>query len=117
MTSIMKEAMLACIDITKPNFEILAAKMASRKLPMMWLCEMANSVLSEQGKLLEYWHLIANPKTRATWTHSYGNKIGRLAQGMPGRAKGTNSIFFIPQHMVSKERAPDVTYRLITCLI
>ncbi len=33
-TSIMQEAMLACIDITKPNFEILAAKMASRKLPM-----------------------------------------------------------------------------------
>jgi hypothetical protein len=45
---------------------------------------MANSVLGKQGKLLEYRHLIANPKTRATWTHSYGNKLGHLAQGMPG---------------------------------
>jgi hypothetical protein len=95
-TSIMQEAMLVCINITKPNFEILAAKMASQKLPMMWLCEMANSVLGKQGELIEYWHLIANPKTRVTWTHSYGNKLGRLAQGMPGQAKGTDMIFFIP---------------------
>jgi hypothetical protein len=116
-TSIMQEAMLACINITKPNFKISAAKMASQKLPMMWLYEMANSVLGKHGELLEYWHLIANPKTRATWTHSYGNELGCLAQEMPGQAKGTDMIFFIPRHMVPKERAPDVTYRLITCLI
>ena len=89
-TSIMQEAMLACIDITKPTFELSAQKMASRKLPMTWICEMANSVLGENGELLEYRHLIANPKTRATWTHSYGNKLGWLAQGMPSRAKGTD---------------------------
>jgi hypothetical protein len=117
MTSIMQEAMLACIDITKPNFKILAVEMASQKLPMTWLCEMANSVLGEHGKLLEYRHLIANPKTRATWTHSHVNKLGRLARGMPGQANGTDMIFFIPQHMVPKERACDVTYGLITCLI
>ncbi len=117
MTSIMQKAMLVCIDITKPNFEISAAKMASQKLQMMWFCEMANSVLGEQGELLEYLHLIANPKTRATWTHSYGNKLGHLTQGMPGQAKGMDTIFFIPQHMVPKERAHDVTYGLITCLI
>ncbi len=82
-TSIMQEAMLACIDITKPKFELLAAKMSSRKFPMTWFCKMANSVLGEQGKLLEYRHLIANPKTWATWTYSYGNELGHLAQGMP----------------------------------
>ena len=115
--SIMQEAMLACINITKPNFVMLAEKMASRKFPMPWFCEMANSVLGENGELLEYCHLIANPKTRATWTHSYGNELGRLAQGMPGRVKGTDTIFFIPRHSVPKERAKDVTYGLITCLI
>ncbi len=51
MTSIMQEAMLACIDITKPSFKILVAKMASQKLPMTWFCEMANSVLGKQGEL------------------------------------------------------------------
>ena len=109
--------MLACIDITKPNFVVSAKKMASRKFPMTWLCEMANSVLGENGELLEYRHLTANPKTRETWTHSYGNELGRLAQGMPGRVKGTNTIFFIPRHSVPKERTKDVTYGLITCLI
>ncbi len=104
-TSIMREAMLACIDITKPSIKILPAKLSSCKFPMTWLCKMANSVIGEKGKLLEYRHLIANPKTRPTWTHSYGNELGRLAQGMPGRAKGTNTIFFIPHHRVPKERA------------
>jgi hypothetical protein len=71
----------------------------------------------KKGKLLEYRHLIANPKTRPTWTHSYGNELGLLAQGMPGRAKGTDTIFFIPRHKVPKERTKDITYGLITCSI
>jgi hypothetical protein len=94
-TDIMQKAMLACIDITKPTyivsrdlgllnykekptFEPSAQKMASQTFPMTWLCEMANSVIRENGELLVYPHLIANPKARATWTHSYGNELGRL---------------------------------------
>jgi hypothetical protein len=113
----MQEAMLACINITNPKFKLLAAKLSSQRILMTWLCEMENSVIGKQGKLLENRHLIANPKTRATWTHLYGNKLGRLAQGMPGQTKGTNTIFFIPRHKVPKERAKDVTYGLITCLV
>jgi hypothetical protein len=79
----MQDAMLACIDITKPTLEILAAKLATQKFSLIWFCKMANSFLGKQGKLLKYRHLIANPKTRATWTHSYGNELGWLAQGMP----------------------------------
>jgi hypothetical protein len=51
--SIMQEAMLACIDITNPKFELSAAKLSSQRIPMRWLCEMANSVIHKQGKLLE----------------------------------------------------------------
>jgi hypothetical protein len=76
----MQEAMLACINITKPRFKISAAKVANQKFPMMCFCKMADSVLSKQGKLLDNCHLIANPKTWATWIHSYGNELGRLAQ-------------------------------------
>ncbi len=116
-SNLIQEMMLECIDITKPTFDITPTKLATCKFPMIWLCEMANSVISEKGKRLEYWHLITNPKTRVTWTHSYGNKLGRLVQGMPSQAKETDMIFFIPQHMVPKKRAKDVTYGLITCLI
>ena len=41
--------------------------------------EMANAVIGEGGESLEYKQLIADPKTQATWTHSYGNKLGWLA--------------------------------------
>jgi hypothetical protein len=113
----MQEAMFACIDIykpeyilsedlgllnytstppnPKPNFTVTPQRMSMRCLPMTWFCEMANSVIGEGGELLEYKHLIANPNTQPTWSHLYGNKIGRLAQGMPGRNTGTNTIIII----------------------
>jgi hypothetical protein len=78
---------------------------------------MANFILGKQGKLLEYCHLIANPKTRATWIHSYGNKLGWLVQGMLGQVRGTDTIFFISKDKVPRARAKDVTYGLITRLI
>ena len=133
-TSIMEEAMLMCVDITKstyivsqdlgilnyrekPTIEPSAQKMVSRQFPMTWLCEMVNSVIGEIGELLEDRHLIANPKSRATWSHLYGNELRQLVQGMPGQTKGTNTIFFVSRHMVPKERVRDITFGLITCLI
>ncbi len=110
--------MLASINITKPTFELSVAKLATQKFLLIWFYEMANFVLNEQGKLLKYRHLIANLETQATWTHSYGNKLGRLVQGMPGQVKkGTDTIFFIPRDKVPRARAKDITYGLITCLI
>jgi hypothetical protein len=47
MTSIMQEAMLACINNTKLTFEILAAKLATQKFPLIWFCKMANSVFGK----------------------------------------------------------------------
>jgi hypothetical protein len=112
-TSIMQEAMLSCGDIYKPQYVLSAnlgilnfaatvptgntytvtpQQMSARKIPMSLFYEMANSVSGDNGELLEYRHLVANPKTRSTWTHSYGNEIGRLAQGMPGQNTGTNTM-------------------------
>jgi hypothetical protein len=80
------------------------AKLVTQKFMMTWFYKMANSVVGKQGKPLEHHHLIANPKTWATWTHSYGNKLGRLAQGMPGRAKGTDTISCYPQGQGTKDK-------------
>ncbi len=125
---------MACVEISKPmyiisqdlgllnyrersTFKILAKQLSTRKILMTCVCEMANSVLGEKGKLLEYWHLISNPKTKAVWAHSYGNENGGLAQGMPGRNTGTNTIFFIQRGQVPRDRIKDTTYGLITCLV
>ncbi len=132
----MQEAMLACIDIyrleytlpedlgllnytsnpTKPTakFTVTPKQMSMQHLPMAWFCEMANSVIGEGGKLLKYKQLIANHKTQAKWTHSYGNKIGCLAQSMPGCNTGANTIIFIRKDLVPMTKAKDVTYFLIT---
>ncbi len=137
--SIMQEAMLSCVDIYKPQYvlsrdlgilnfaetpnrkgppiNVSPLQMLQRKLPMTWFFKMANSVIEDNGELLEYHNLIANPKTRAVWAHLYGNKIGHLAQGMPGWNTGTNTIFFICRDQVPCDRTKDVTYGLITCLI
>ena len=57
---------------------------------------MLNAVLNEDtGELMEYRHLIGNPKYREIWGQAYGNELGRLAQGMEGLVKGTNKSFFI----------------------
>jgi hypothetical protein len=77
------------------------------RIPMPWFREMANSVIGDNGEILEYCHLIANHTTRVTWQHSYGNEIRRLAQGMPGRNTGTNTIVFIKKNQVPQDKAKD----------
>ena len=59
---------------------------------------------------MEYRHLIVNPRYRALWSKSYGNEIGRLAQGMPVRVKGTDTIFFIEKTNIPEDCWKDVTH-------
>ena len=72
---------------------------------------MLNAVLNEgTGELMEYRHLIRNPKYREIWGQAYGNELGGLAQGMEGRVKGTNAILFISKEDLPASRCKDVTY-------
>ena len=57
----------------------------------------------ETGELLEYRQLMKHHKYKRTWGTSFGNEIGRLAQGMPGRVKGTNTFFFINQEEIPRD--------------
>ena len=89
--------MLSCVDIYKPKYVLSAnlgilnftatvpmgktymvtpQKMSARRIPMSWFCEMANSVIGDNGELLEYRHLVSNHNTRSIWTHLYGNELG-----------------------------------------
>jgi hypothetical protein len=93
------------------------SQLPQHRFPMTWLCKMASLVIGANGELLEYRHLMANPKTRAVWSHSYGNKLGQLAQGMPGQNTDMNTIVFIHRNQVPCNKTKDVTYGLITCLV
>ncbi len=89
------------------------------RIPQWHQLQLRRSELVEQaqlihnkdtGKWLTYHQLIRNPKHKATWSHSAANKFGRLANGVGGCIKGTNTLIFITKDQVPGERRKDVTY-------
>eukprot|EP00804_Cyclotella_cryptica_P026876 CCRYP_017593-RA/>CCRYP_017593-RA protein AED:0.20 eAED:0.21 QI:0/0/0/1/1/1/3/0/940 len=86
---------------------ITAAQATQRRYPT----DMLHAVLNDEtGELMEYRHLVANPKYRDTWKNAYGKELGRLTQGLPGIVKGTDTIVFIQRTHVPQDRWKDVTY-------
>jgi hypothetical protein len=51
--------------------------MMQRRFPSNSLAAVLNE---DTGELLEYRHLIANPKYRSTWIRAHGKDLGRLTQ-------------------------------------
>lgn len=81
--------------------------------------EQAMHVLDkESGKLLNYRQLLQHPKYKKEWSLSSANEFGRLAQGVGGRIKNpTNTIRFIRENEIPKERRKDVTYGSFVCTV
>jgi hypothetical protein len=69
------------------------------------------------GKLLNDRQLLVHPKYKKEWSVSSANEFGQLAQGVSGRIKGTNTVFFIHKLEILKERRKDVTYGSLVCTI
>jgi len=67
------------------------------------------------GKYLKYRQLMRDPKYKEMWSQSTANEFGRLTQGIGGRFKGTNTIFFIHKNQVPHERMKDATYGSFSC--
>ncbi len=73
---------------------------------------------ADTGKLLNYCQLMQSTKYQDAWSLSSANKFGRLANGVGGRIKNlTNTIQFIHQHEVPKERMKGVTYGQFVCMV
>jgi hypothetical protein len=64
----------------------------------------------ETGEYVKYRQLIQDPKHKEVWSKSAENEFGQLAQGVGGRIKGTNTIFFIHKSEIPQDRLKDVTY-------
>ena len=60
--------------------------------PMSPLAELASAVL-EEDNILKYSQLLRHPLLGPAWNTSSANEFGRLAQGVGGRVKGTDTIF------------------------
>jgi hypothetical protein len=56
----------------------------------------ANAIIDpDTGASMEYRHLLKSPKHCEAWKTSFANELGRLAQGVGGRQKGTNTVYYI----------------------
>ena len=76
----------------------------------------AHSVLNQEtGQLLEYHQLLKNPKFKEIWTRSAADEFGRLAQGIGGRIKGTDTIRCIHKREIPTDRLKDITYIKFVC--
>ena len=58
-----------------------------------------------------------DPETCKVWSPSSANEFGRLAQGIGGQIKGTNTIYFIHRREIPIERLKDVTYVKFVCKV
>jgi len=116
--TLTQEVMLMTMDISGKASEFTPRQAATRQFPSDFIMEFAGAVLDgATGNLLEYRQLIKDPRYKEIWGVSFGDEIGRLAQGLEGRVEGTNTIFFIHKHEVPLDRRKDVTYDRICCSV
>jgi hypothetical protein len=82
---------------------------AARKFPLQFLCDFANAVIDgETGEIMEYRHLMKNPKHRERWQRSFSKEIRRLATT-------TEIIKLVMLKKIPKDRLKDETYARICC--
>ena len=100
--------MLLCAHVTQLN--LAPANFVRCKFPI----HIPNAVLDKYTDgLIEIRHLIKNPNYSELWGGLYGNELGRLAQGMPGRVEGNDTICFIDKQDTPTARWRDVTYGIV----
>jgi hypothetical protein len=105
----MTDALLTVMELA--GKQPCPQRLASRKFSSQVLLEMMNAVMDlETGDMMEYRHLLKNPKYREVWSKAFGKEIGRLAQGQEGVVDGTDALDFIHPDDVPTERRKDITY-------
>jgi hypothetical protein len=98
--------------------ESIAERLLRRKRQIANSIETAFPVLDpETGQLLEYRQLLRHPKFKEAWNISAANEFGRLAQGIKGRVKATDTIRFIRKSEIPHDRLKDVTYIKFVCQV
>ena len=73
------------------------------------LIELANLVLDiGTVRMIEYRNLIRYPKYKYAWNIYAANEFLRLSQGVGGRVKVTDTIYFLNERDVPQDRFKDV---------
>jgi hypothetical protein len=79
----------------------VAERVENRRRGQKLPTDVLHTVLDQEtGELLEYCQLLKHPQFKDEWNRSAADEFGRLAQGVGGRIKGTDTIRFIHKHEV-----------------
>jgi hypothetical protein len=71
----------------------------------------ANAIIDAgTGASMEYRHLLKSLKHCAAWATSFANELVWLAQGIGGRQKGTNTVYYIWHNQFPENRRKYVAY-------
>jgi hypothetical protein len=107
--TITQEAILACMNTYNyiNSRSPTPANAARQSFPIKLLNDVLNK---DTGELLEMRHLLVNPKYKELWGKFHTTELGRLAQGIPGVSKGTNTIVFIARDEIPFAWLKDITY-------
>ncbi len=86
-----------------------AQKVSAQKYPLQFLCDWAISILdNETGDLLEYRHLLKNPKYKDMWIQSFSKETRQLATM-------TKTILFLTNPEILQAQRKDIMYGCIVC--
>ena len=111
-----KQAAEHCAQVLRDKLNPQLFPDAKGRVPFQALHKLVHSVMDlETGKMLNYKDLLKHPKLGPDWQVSGANEFGRLAQGVGGRIKGTNTIKFIQKEDVPLDRQGDATYASFVC--
>ncbi len=84
-------------------------KESARKYPLQFLCDWANFILDKEiGDVLEYRHLLKNPKYKEVWSQSFSREIHQLSNM-------TKTISFLTKPEIPQAQRKDITYSRIVC--
>ena len=116
-TSSINARKASATKVATADDESIAERLLRRRREAKVL-EKAFPVLDpETGQLLEYRQLLRHPKFKDAWSISAANEFGRLAQGIKGRVKATDTIQFIRKSEIPLDRLKDVTYLKFVCQV
>ncbi len=86
-----------------------ARKESAWKYPLQLLCYWEKSILDKKtGDLLEYRHLLKNPKYKDEWSQSFSKEIRQLATM-------TKTISFLTKPEIPQAQRKDITYGCVVC--
>eukprot|EP00804_Cyclotella_cryptica_P002446 CCRYP_019168-RA/>CCRYP_019168-RA protein AED:0.13 eAED:0.13 QI:0/0/0/1/0.5/0.4/5/0/1227 len=112
-----RAAQLTTPKVVKADDESIAERLLRRKRQNKQVKAAFPVLDPETGQLLEYRQLLLHPKFKEAWNISAANEFGRLAQGIKGRVKATDTIKFIRKSDIPYDRLKDVTYIKFVCQV